>query len=218
MSHQVPQIVLGSRSPQRLNLLRDILDDGAIETLPARSSEEAGFDGLSDWASLEQRQLEISQTKFDDVASQVAGREPLPTILTADTVIVVTEESGALRVLGQPPTTSDWDQVVREWFVKYYFERQHWAMSTVCAGTTTNQMLIRVVKTRVTFNPKCKPWLDWYLGTGEPRGKAGGYAIQGIGSFFVSHIEGSISNVVGLPLRETIELLDELNIPLRRAA
>ena len=50
-------------------------------------------------------------------------------------------------------------------------------------------------------------WLDWYVDTGEPLGKAGGYAIQGAGSVLVTRVEGSISNVIGLPLEHTIELL-----------
>ena len=52
--------------------------------------------------------------------------------------------------------------------------------------------------------------LDWYLTTGESRGKAGGYAIQGAASVFVTQVEGSLSNVVGLPLEETLAMLGEL--------
>ena len=218
MSKTVSQVVLGSRSPQRLNLLRDIIGEDSLEVRPARSSEEVGFDGLSEWAAIEDRQLEISRTKFEDVASQVANRDESPIIVTADTIIVVTDASGSLRVLGQPPTSDEWDQVVRDWFLQYYFGRDHWAMTTICAGPNQDDMQIRVVKSKVRFNADGEPWLDWYLATGEPRGKAGGYAIQGIGSLFVSSVEGSISNVVGLPIRETVELLDELNVPLRRAA
>jgi septum formation protein len=61
----------------------------------------------------------------------------------------------------------------------------------------------------VTFGADGQPFLEWYLATGEPRGKAGGYALQGAGSLFVERVNGSPSNVVGLPLRETWEVLRE---------
>ena len=54
--------------------------------------------------------------------------------------------------------------------------------------------------------------LEWYIGTEEPRGKAGGYAIQGAASIFVSKVAGSLSNVVGLPLECLLEILEELKI------
>ena len=54
--------------------------------------------------------------------------------------------------------------------------------------------------------------LDWYVSTGEPRGKAGGYAIQGAGSLFVTQVQGSVSNVVGLPLEALVEVFEELGI------
>ena len=53
-------------------------------------------------------------------------------------------------------------------------------------------------------------WLDWYISTGEPLGKAGGYAIQGAGSVMVTKVEGSYSNVVGLPIENTVKMLREI--------
>jgi septum formation protein len=54
--------------------------------------------------------------------------------------------------------------------------------------------------------------LEWYIGTEEPRGKAGGYAIQGAGSLFISQVTGSLSNVIGLPLEALLEVFNELQI------
>ncbi len=54
------------------------------------------------------------------------------------------------------------------------------------------------------------PWLDWYLDTGEPLGKAGGYAVQGAADVFITRVDGSISNVVGLPLARLIGLWAQL--------
>ncbi|HXY34093.1 MAG TPA: Maf family protein, partial [Planctomycetaceae bacterium] len=67
--------------------------------------------------------------------------------------------------------------------------------------------MTRVVTSRVTFVEDVDRWLDWYLSTEEPRGKAGGYALQGAGSIFIAKVEGSLSNVVGLPLAELLEML-----------
>ena len=68
------------------------------------------------------------------------------------------------------------------------------------------------MRSEVTFAADGGPFLDWYLSTGEPRGKAGGYALQGAGGLFVERVDGSPSNVVGLPLRETWELLREAGV------
>ena len=115
-------------------------------------------------------------------------------------------------VLGQPPDSDDWPDVVREWFDRYLLGRDHTAASAVCVAVADGRRCERVVKTRVRFDSSSKRWLEWYLRTGEPRGKAGGYALQGAGGLFATEIEGSLSNVVGLPLRELLEMLEELGI------
>ena len=70
--------------------------------------------------------------------------------------------------------------------------------------------MIQTAETQVTFYDQeyIRARLDWYLSTQESRGKAGGYAIQGAGSIFVNRIEGSLSNVVGLPLETVFEMLN----------
>ena len=68
------------------------------------------------------------------------------------------------------------------------------------------------MKTEVSFHADVSPWLPWYLSTGESRGKAGGYALQGAGSVFVSKVRGSLSNVIGLPLEELLTVFAELKV------
>jgi septum formation protein len=63
------------------------------------------------------------------------------------------------------------------------------------------------VTSLVTFHPVTDETLEWYIGTGEWRGKAGSYAVQGLGGTLVEGVRGSFSNVVGLPLRDTAALL-----------
>jgi septum formation protein len=66
---------------------------------------------------------------------------------------------------------------------------------------------VEVVSSDVTFMPVSPQMLDWYIGTGESAGKAGSYAIQGHGSALVAMASGSMSNIIGLPLEETANLL-----------
>jgi nucleoside triphosphate pyrophosphatase len=64
-----------------------------------------------------------------------------------------------------------------------------------------------VVASQVRFASLSEAAIDWYVGTGEPLDKAGGYAIQGLGSRFIPRIEGSYTNVVGLPVARVVQLL-----------
>jgi septum formation protein len=128
-------------------------------------------------------------------------------ILTADTIIVGRDEAGTPVVLGQPPVDATWPDVVRMWFRTYYLGKTHVALTAVCLRTPDGQQLDTIVRSEVTFRRDGHAWLDWYIATGEPSGKAGGYALQGAADIFVDRIVGSPSNIVGLPLRETAELL-----------
>jgi septum formation protein len=205
----------------------------AIEVLPPTSSDEAGFEGLDDWASIEARLREVVRAKEADVVRQLATRTPTDTMTTrvesddgfgsrsdpatlrtvvvsADTTIVASRDDEELVVLGQPPQSDDWRATVRAWFRDFYFGRTHVAATAVRLAIPGGESRERVVKSRVSFHADGERWLDWYLATGEPRGKAGGYAIQGAGSVFISRVDGSVSNVVGLPLREVLQMADEL--------
>jgi len=71
-----------------------------------------------------------------------------------------------------------------------------------------------VVATEVRFATLTGAQIDWYVSTGEPLDKAGAYALQGNGGVFVESVEGSVSNVVGLPLGETLQLLRHAGFPL----
>ena len=73
---------------------------------------------------------------------------------------------------------------------------------------------VLVAETKVRMRKITEAELDAYWLSGEPIGKAGGYAIQGYGAVFVEHIEGSYTGVVGLPIAETSRLLNEFNVPI----
>ena len=92
--------------------------------------------------------------------------------------------------------------------------RSHRVYTSVCLVTDTGATRIRTVETRVRFKRLSVEEMDAYLACGEWRGKAGGYAIQGIAGAFVQKIVGSYSNVVGLPLIEVVQLLTGEGFPV----
>jgi len=209
-----PRIVLASRSPRRLELLSLLVEASQIEVLPPATAAEADFDSLRDWASIERRLSDVAQAKAMDVRQQLGAQQRadrIEAVLAADTVIVVADTDEALRVLGQPPEER-WQETVREWFERYYVGKSHTAATAVWGISRLGNLAGRVVTSRVTFHDEIESMIDWYLGTGEPQGKAGGYALQGAGSVFVEQVVGSLSNVVGLPLEAVRELFEELGI------
>jgi septum formation protein len=211
MPKEPQRIILGSRSPRRLELLRLIVLAERIVVVPPASAEEPDFEDVRGWPAIERRLVEIARLKCDDVRRQVEG-DDIAAIITADTIIVANDAGGNPVVLGQPPESDDWQRVVGEWFEGYLLGNDHVAVSAVSVETADGERRECLVKTRVRFDASAARWLDWYLRTGEPRGKAGGYAIQGAGGIFVSEVEGSLSNVVGLPIRELLAMLAELGI------
>jgi septum formation protein len=208
------QIVLGSRSPRRLELLTQLLPEESITVRPPTSTEEPGFDGLSTWEEIETRLADIARMKAVDVVRQCradASSSPHQNalILTADTIIVAKRDDEHL-VLGQPPEP-DWRETVREWFTEYLFGKTHKAATAVCLEDLSGRRCERVAVSEVTFCPCDENRLQWYLDTEEPRGKAGGYGIQGAGSLFVTELKGSLTNVIGLPLEDVWEMLAEFH-------
>lgn len=209
-------IVLASRSPRRFELLSTLVPSAQILVQPPPSAEEMGFDGLHDFIAIEQRILEIAEAKHHSVQAllQQQGR-PYLAIIAGDTTIVAFDSNKQPVVIGQPPETPDRFDLVRKWFRDYYSEREHCVLTGVflsaCHGKKAESRGF-VVQSRVHCHSIDERTLEWYLSTSEPWGKAGGYGIQGAGSIFVDQIQGSLSNVIGLPLREVQQALWELEI------
>ncbi len=201
--------ILASRSPRRRELLAGLVPGARIDVLPPPHADELGFEGLHTWPAIERRISTIALEKLDTVTElcQIHGMLQDAVIVAADTVIVVQDDAGLLRVLGQPPDTPDWRSVVTEWFTRYYAVRPHWALSDLYVRFPGGQRIERICRTEVEFRSDVASWLDWYLSTEESRGKAGGYAIQGVASVFLKQLRGSLSNVVGLPLESLLEIL-----------
>lgn len=203
----VTSVILGSSSPQRLSLLSLILPPRAITVL-APQCPEVDFEEAREWDEIERRLQINAREKASAVRSRSEARSGA-LILSADTMIVGCNEDRSLQCLGKPPS-SEWAPVVRSWFQDYYFPRLHYAATAVVVeGATCRREF--VVRTAIRFR-SAPDLVDWYLETGEPQGKAGGYAIQGAGSVFLDRLEGSLSNVIGLPLEATLEVLIETGV------
>jgi septum formation protein len=210
MTKPADAIVLASRSPRRRELLSLIVPAASIVVRPPSDPDEPGFEGLTTREELLQRLRQIAERKRRGVAAELT--ESPRAIVAADTVIIVEDGPARFAVLGQPPPPPDDRSTVRDWFLRYYFGRTHQAVTSMAVSNVRGEVRNCEVSTRVTFSNRHNDWLDWYLASGEPAGKAGGYAIQGLGSLFVERVEGSLSNVVGLPLAETTELLVKLGV------
>jgi len=197
-------LILASRSPQRLDLLSSLVPIEALRVLPPTSHIEEEFDGLRTLSAIEKRAAAIAAAKCDDVLRQLRDDASKSVVIAADTVVIV-GNGNELLTLGQPPEPG-WRDAVRGWFANYYDGRMHRVLTALCVATPAARYE-KVVTTQVTFRDDVASYVDWYLETEEPRGKAGGYAIQGAGSLFVDRVEGSLTNVIGLPLRELLDIL-----------
>jgi len=210
--------ILASRSPRRLELLQQVVHPTLIEVRPPASADEAGFDDCQDLAAIRQRLLEIARNKAEQVRTALNAEEaelherPRTLLISADTTVVITSHDQSPIVLGQPPENDDWRETVADWFRHHYAGRTHSVLTAVHVTTPDGRLGDQVVETRVTFRKDLERWLNWYLLTGEPRGKAGGYALQAAGSVFVERTEGSLSNVVGLPLEALLELFADVSL------
>jgi septum formation protein len=201
-------IVLGSRSPRRRELLAHLVSVDRIVILPPADPREPGFEGLRDDAEIRDQLLRIAQSKNENVRQRPECPEKA-LVLTADTIIVA-GEPGSRIVLGQPPERPDWPETVRGWFHDFFVGRSHRAMTGVVLAENSpgrSREWTGIVETEVTMHSSSREMIEWYLRTGEPIGKAGGYALQGAGSVFISRVTGSLSNVVGLPLETVREML-----------
>jgi septum formation protein len=184
------RLVLASRSPRRADLLTSAGYDFAVA--PADIDERL-LDGETPAAHVRRLALEKS--------ALVARNHQTSIVLGADTVVVIEG-----MVLGKPADDADAAAMLGR-----LSGRTHDVLTGV-ALHTGNDRQCDVESTRVTFRELTAAEVAWYVGSGEPEGKAGAYAIQGLASRFVTRIEGSYTNVVGLPIALVDHLLRKIRV------
>jgi septum formation protein len=196
-----PKLVLASGSPRRLALLQqsgvepDALLPADVDEAPLKSESP--------------RELvkRLARTKAE-VARKTARKDDElreAFIVSADTVVAV-----GRRILPKAEVVDEAAACLR-----LLSGRAHRVYTAVCLVTPSDKVRERIVETRLRFKRLSRDDLESYLASGEWRGKAGGYAIQGLAGSFVVKLVGSYTNVVGLPLYETVSLLDGEGYPVR---
>jgi septum formation protein len=195
--HHSP-IILASKSPRRKELLEDAGIHFSIE--PSRVRE-------SDFPSLTPERY--AETLARAKAADIADRHPDTWVIGADSIVYIDE-----TILEKPESVSDAREMIRR-----LSGRSHFVFTGYCLICRKRAAIFaETVRTEVIFKSLSDAEIEWYIHTEEPYDKAGGYAIQGLGSFMVKSIIGSYTNVVGLPLCEVLDHLTRMGVIDRRAA
>lgn len=191
---QQKHLVLASGSPRRLELLQQVgieperLLPADLDETPERGEHPRALAKRLAKAKAEAGALTLSRIE------QREGRY----VLAADTVVTV-----GRRVMPKAELAEDAIANLR-----ILSGRAHRVYTGLCLVTPEGRLRQRLVETRVRFKRLSKSDIERYIASGEWRGKAGGYAIQGLAGGFVVRLVGSYTNVVGLPLYETLSLLE----------
>tara|TARA_S200000501_G_scaffold360401_1_gene387424 strand:- start:1557 stop:2144 length:588 start_codon:yes stop_codon:yes gene_type:complete len=181
------RLILASASPRRLDLLRQI---GVFpdKIIPADIDE-----AITKSDTPRSLALRLAKSKAVKVSYNYEGYF----VLGADTVVSV-----GSRILSKPINSEQ----ARD-FLKLLSGRRSRVFGGVALLSPSHEMRHRVVETMVKFKRLSEQEINYYIASGEWEGKAGSYAIQGIASKFIPSINGSYSNIVGLPLYETAQLM-----------
>ena len=196
------KLVLASGSPRRLALLEqvgikpDYLLPADIDEEPNRGETPRALANrlARTKAEVVRRSIEMD-ADYDDAI-----------VLAADTVVSV-----GRRILPKTELHNEAESCLR-----LLSGRAHRVYTGVCVATAAGGTRTKLVETRVRFKRLSEDEIDAYLASGEWRGKAGGYAIQGIAGAFVVKLVGSYTNVVGLPVFEAVSMLAGAGYPVRQ--
>jgi septum formation protein len=184
------RLVLASQSPRRREMLAAL--GFSLEVRPADVDES-----VVPGESAREYVLRLACEKARAVAD---GGLP---VVAADTAVVLDGE-----VLGKPRDDEDARRMLRA-----LSARGHEVVSAVCVRSREVE-LAEAVSSVVVLEPLSEAFVEWYVASGEPRDKAGAYAVQGLAGAVVRRVEGSVSNVIGLPLAETLALLARVGVRL----
>jgi len=196
-----PKLVLASGSPRRLALLNQAgLEPDSLRPAEVDETPKKGELPRACATRLARAKAEVAlkSVQLDD---ELRGAF----VIAADTVVAV-----GRRILPKAELVDEAAQCLR-----LLSGRNHRVYTSVCIVTPKEAFRQRLVETRVRFRRLTEEDIQAYIGSGEWRGKAGGYAVQGIAGSFVVKLVGSYTCVVGLPLYETVSLLGGEGFPVR---
>ena len=181
------RLILASNSPRRRELLTQA---GLIfSVIPSEVDEHT--------VTISEPDVFV-RTLAESKAVDIAEKHPDSWVIGADTIVVIENQ-----ILGKPVSAD----AARD-MLKRLSANVHQVFTGYCICCKRRDRLFTdAVKTDVRFKNLSESEIEWYIQTGEPFDKAGGYGIQGIGSFLVKSIEGSYTNVVGLPVCEVVDVL-----------
>ena len=192
MANSNKPMILASSSPRRRELLNQIGVDFRIIVADIDETIREG-ECARDYVCRMAREKALEVHRHDSVTVPVLG---------ADTTVVV---NGS--ILGKPVDRED---AIR--LLENLSARTHEVWSAVALLIPGGKMLECLNITRVTFSELDRTWIESYCDSGDPMDKAGAYGVQGMAAQKISHLEGSYSGVMGLPLHETAEILQEAGI------
>jgi len=184
---QCPRLILASNSPRR----RSLLEQAGLEftVIPSDINEDTVA-----MSSPDAYTRKLAERKARDISDQY----PDSWVIGADTIVVIDD-----IVLGKPGSGDDARRMLKKLSGK-----THQVITGYCVCCKNkNRFFLDTIKTDVMFRDLSDEEIEWYIDTGEPFDKAGAYAIQGLGVLLVKRINGSYTNVVGLPVCEVVELL-----------
>jgi len=184
------RLILASHSPRRQDLLKqvglefEVVPSGVVENFVQAESPR-------------QHVIRLAEAK----AREVASKHSNCWVVAADTVVYIDDS-----ILGKPKDRKGAAEMLRRLSGREHLVLTGFSVLHLEGGKGEQD----AVETVVRMKPLTSAEMDWYVKTGEPFDKAGGYAIQGIGSYMIQSIQGSYTNVVGLPLCELIQMLSRL--------
>ena len=188
----VPRLILASQSPRRRYLLEQAGLTFAV--IPSSFNEDSiQLPNPADYVKA------LAEAKADEVARQY----PDSWVIGADTIVTIDS-----AILGKPINPREARHMLERLSGQSHFVYTGYAI--VCKNKRIG--ISDAIKTDVQFKDLTTEEIDWYIQTGEPFDKAGAYAIQGMGTFLVRRINGSYTNVVGLPVCEVIETLIKMGV------
>jgi len=196
LSLPIVRLVLASGSPRRADLLRAA---GYEFEIVVTNVDESIRPGERPDVYVRRLAAEKSAAAYHRIGGTPKGAPSDPVVLGADTVVVVDDQ-----ILGKPRDDAEAAAMLR-----LLSARRHMVMTGISLRQGAHE-LGRVETTTVHFRSLGADEVAWYVASGEGRDKAGAYAIQGLASRFIPRIDGSYSNVVGLPVAAVAELLTSL--------